>query len=181
MTKPPSGPDPAQESSNPELCEICGENPAVVHLTQVLDDQMTVLHLCKTCAVEKGVESPTLPDSSPLTDFLAQMDPSPEKHRPDPGDGCSFCGLTYGKFRETGRLGCPHCWVSFETQLRGLLRRVHGSTRHTGKVYLPADPSAAGRRQRLEALRRRLDRAVESEDFERAAELRDSIQELEKA
>jgi protein arginine kinase activator len=181
MTTPPSESDPAKGAAPPESCEICGENPAVVHLTQVLDDQMTVLHLCKSCAAEKGVDSPVVPDGSPLTDFLAQMDPSPDQHRPDPGEGCPFCGLTYWKFRETGRLGCPHCWVSFETQRRGLLRRVHGSTRHTGKVYLPADPSAAERRQRLEALRRRLDRAVESENFERAAELRDSIQELEKA
>jgi protein arginine kinase activator len=185
MTTPPEetgGVDPTGGAGSEGICELCGENPAAVHLTQVLDDQMTVLHLCKACAAEKGVESPEIPDSSPLTDFLAQMDLSGDQPRPDDsGEGCPFCGLTYGKFRETGRLGCPHCWESFETQLRGLLRRIHGSTRHAGKVYLPADPSAAERRQRLEAMRRKLERAVESEDFERAAELRDSIQELERA
>lgn len=181
MTPPPEGSDPMDASAPDGICELCGENPAVVHLTQVLDDQMTVLHLCKACAAEKGVDSPEIPDTSPLTDFLAQMDLSGDQPRPESSEGCPFCGLTYGKFRETGRLGCPHCWESFETQLRGLLRRVHGSTRHAGKVYLPADPSAAERRQRLEALRRKLERAVESEDFERAAELRDSIQELERA
>ena len=88
MTTPTEGSGATGDSGSEGICELCGENPAVVHLTQVLDDQMTVLHLCKACAAEKGVESPEIPDSSPLTDFLAQMDPSPEKHRPDPGDGC---------------------------------------------------------------------------------------------
>ena len=162
-------------------CQMCGDKPAIIHLTQVVDDEMTVLHLCKECAAQKGLDSPEVPESSPLTDFLAQMDPSVDQARQDPGEGCPFCGLTYAKFRETGRLGCPHCWATFETSLRGLLRRIHGSTRHSGKVYLPADPSAADRRQRLEGLRRKLDRAVDSEDFERAAELRDSIKAMEGA
>ena len=179
---PPPGAAPdSQDATGEGLCEVCGHNPVAIHLTQVVDDEMTVLHLCKGCAAEKGLESPEMPASSPLTDFLAQMDGSPDEVRPEAGEGCSFCGLTYGKFRETGRLGCPHCWATFETQLRALLRRVHGSTRHSGKVYLPADPSAAERRRRVEGLRRRLERAVESEDFERAAELRDTIQALEGA
>jgi protein arginine kinase activator len=92
---------------------------------------------------------------------------------------CAFCGLTFAAFRESGRLGCPHCYASFESHLRGLLRRIHGGTQHVGKVYLPSDPTASERAKRLEGLRRRLQRAVESEDFERAAEIRDLIRSLE--
>jgi protein arginine kinase activator len=92
---------------------------------------------------------------------------------------CGFCGLTFTDFRETGRLGCPHCWVTFDTHLRGLLRRIHGGTTHLGKVYLPPDSTASDREKRLDGLRRRLQRAVDSEDFERAAELRDQIRALE--
>jgi protein-arginine kinase activator protein McsA len=50
-----------------------------------------------------------------------------------------------------------------------------------GKVYLPPDPSASDMERRLDGLRRKLHRAVESEDFERAAELRDQIRSLEPA
>jgi protein arginine kinase activator len=118
----------------------------------------------------------------PLTDFLAQMGEGSPISAEAPADvRCSFCGLSFQDFRDTGRLGCPHCYTSFEPHLRGLLRRIHGGTQHMGKVYLPPDPTASEMEKRLEALRRKLQRAVESEDFERAARLRDEIRTLEPA
>jgi protein arginine kinase activator len=99
----------------------------------------------------------------------------------DAGHQCSFCGLTFGQFRETGRLGCPHCYETFEAHLRRLLRRIHGSVQHVGKVYLPPDPTASEMEKRLDGLRRKLYRAIEAEDFERAAEVRDQIRSLEPA
>jgi protein arginine kinase activator len=71
--------------------------------------------------------------------------------------------------------------VTFDTHLTGLLRRLHGGTQHVGKVYLPPDPSRAEQQERLAGLRRKLDRAVQTEDFERAAQLRDLIRTLEGA
>lgn len=158
-------------------CEGCGEKEAVIHLTQVVNNEMTVLHLCESCAAEKGLES--LPDPiSPLSDFIAQMGGTPE--RPAGVDEqCPFCGLTYADFKEVGRLGCPECWTTFQEPLEKLVRRVHGSTHHIGKVYLPPDPTASELEKRLEGLRNRLERAVEAEDFERAAQLRDQIRSLE--
>jgi protein arginine kinase activator len=85
------------------------------------------------------------------------------------------------QFKKTGRLGCSHCYVTFEPHLRNLLRRLHGNLQHVGKVYLPPDPSAAEKRERLAGLRRKLDRAVEAEDFEQAARIRDQIRTLEMA
>ena len=82
---------------------------------------------------------------------------------------------------QTGRLGCSHCYVTFEGNLRGLLRRLHGSVQHVGKVYLPPDPTRAEQQERLAGLRRKLDKAVELEDFERAAQIRDMIRTLEGA
>jgi len=164
------------------LCEQCGAESASVHLTQIVNNEMRTLHLCETCAAEKGVEGVPVPENSPLVDFLAQMGAGPPPPRgesrgtPAP---CGFCGLTFQAFRESGRVGCPHCWSTFDPQLRPLLRRVHGATQHVGKVYLPPDPSESVREKRLEALRKKLGRAVELEDFERAAEIRDLIRDLE--
>ncbi|MGE0161376.1 MAG: UvrB/UvrC motif-containing protein, partial [Gemmatimonadales bacterium] len=130
---------------------------------------------------EKGLESTPEPAAFPLTDFLAQMGKDPAVEADPSATPCSFCGLTFKDFRETGRLGCPHCYETYGPHLQRLLRRVHGGTQHVGKVYLPPDPSASDLQRRLEALRRKLNRAVESEDFERAAELRDEIRSLEPA
>ena len=161
-------------------CQNCGSENAVIHLTQIVDDEMKTLHLCDRCAAEKGLETSTVPANFPLTDFLANMGPedrSPEEETPT--RSCSFCGLTFAEFKETGRLGCPHCWSSFEVQLRGLLRRIHGGSQHVGKVYLSPDPSVSEREKRLDALRRKLQRAVDLEEFERAAKLRDEIRATE--
>jgi len=163
------------------VCDNCGAGDAVVHLTQIVNNEMSTFHLCEKCAAEKGLETAPEPANFPLTDFLAQMGREDTAQTPSSEERCSFCGLIFADFRETGRLGCPHCYATFEPHLRGLLRRIHGGTQHMGKVYLPPDPSATEMEKRLEALRRKLQRAVDAEDFERAARIRDQIRTLEPA
>lgn len=162
------------------LCDNCGKNEAEVHLTQIVENEMTTVHLCPVCAAEKGLDAATGTKSLPLTDFLAQMG---QGVATEEGAGiagpCSYCHTTVEDFRRTGRLGCPHCYSIYESQLRAILRRIHGSTQHLGKVYVPPASQFADRAQRLAGLRRKLQRAVEAEDFERAALLRDQIREIE--
>jgi protein arginine kinase activator len=161
-------------------CQKCMSENAVVHLTQVVDDQMKTLHLCERCAAEQGLETSTVPENFALTDYLQQLSPPGKSPTPEAAErNCAFCGLTFAEFKETGRLGCPHCWASFESDLRGLVRRIHSASQHVGKVYLSPDPSISEREKRLDALRRKLQRAVELEDFERAAEIRDEIRAAE--
>ncbi len=164
-------------------CENCGAAPAVIHLTQVVNNQMSSLHLCEECAAAKGLETPDAPAGSAfaLQEFLADMGGAPTTPRSEPTveEKCGFCGLTFKRFRALGRLGCPHCYVAFEGHLRQLLGRIHNSTQHVGKVYLPPDPTASQLERRLEGLRGQLRRAVDAEDFERAAGLRDEIRQLE--
>ena len=164
-----------------QVCDICGGPGAVVHLTQVVDNETRTSHLCENCAAEKGIQATSAPGNLHLADFLAKMGgDAPGTSGPSQEDlTCPFCGLTTGHFKEVGRLGCPQCYPTFETYLRGLLRRIHGGTQHVGKVYLPPDPSVSEKEKRLEALRRKLTRAIDTEDFERAAELRDQIRTLE--
>ena len=163
------------------VCDNCGSTDAVVHLTQIIDNAMSTHHLCEQCATEKGLDA--MPETSdvPLIDVIAQMTDEAPASADAAGVECSFCGLTFTDFRQTGRLGCPHCYETFGKQLPRLLRRIHGGVKHVGKVYLPPDPTASELEKRLEGLRRGLDRAVHDEDFERAAELRDEILSLEPA
>ena len=156
----------------------CG-NPAVVHLTQVVNNKSTTQYLCKACAAAKGISTDP-PTDLDVSDFLAQLgDQGSSSRPPQPTGSCSFCEMTFDDFKETGRLGCPHCFTSFESSLRRLLNRIHGASQHVGKVYLPPDPAAADQGRRLDGLRRSLQRAVDAEDFERAAVLRDEIREHE--
>ncbi len=143
-------------------------NPAVVHLAQIENGKVSnTKYWCKSCAEAKGISTKT-PSSFERSDAAAE-------------ESCTFCDTTMKDFKDTGLLGCPHCYTSFEPGLRRLLNRIHGSSQHLGKVYLPPDPSARDLDARVQALRRRLRRAVDAEDFERAALLRDRIRELEPA
>lgn len=160
------------------LCDHCGQNEAIIHLTQIVENQMSTFHLCEACAAEKGLQPGVEPGNFPLSDFLAQVGKAPTEGG-GPNGPCAYCGLRLEEFRKSGRLGCSHCYVTFESNLRTLLRRLHGGTQHVGKVYLPPDPTLAEQQERLAGLRRKLSRAVEREDFERAAQIRDMIRTLE--
>lgn len=158
-------------------CDNCGRNDPVIQLTQVENNEMRVLHLCEKCATERGVEPETQKMNAPLVDFLAQMGKGV-------GEGqasgrCPSCGMTAAQLRQTGRLGCSMCYSHYDEYLRGLLRRLHGGTKHVGKVAMPADPKENDRIARMISLRRSLQRAVEAEDFEFAASLRDQLRQLE--
>ena len=169
------------------LCENCGEREAQIHLTQIVNNNVTQLHLCEQCAAEKGVETGASVAKFPLGDFLASLGKSSGGEQADvaPGVACPFCGGTLKDFRETGRLGCARCYTTFEPHLRDLLRRLHGSSRHAGEAYAGATgaeavsaPAAAPSRD-VGDLREQLKRAVETENFELAAELRDKLKVLE--
>ncbi|HEX7241387.1 MAG TPA: UvrB/UvrC motif-containing protein [Longimicrobiaceae bacterium] len=160
-------------------CDNCGKNPAVIHLTQIVDNETSTFHLCEACAAAKGLETEVAPETAPLTDFLAQMGKGLVSGSASGAGACEFCGLTMNDFKRTGRLGCPHCYSQFDQHLRGLLRKLHGGTQHMGKVYLPPHPRESDRTARVASLRRSLQRAVDAEDFERAAVLRDQIRRLE--
>jgi protein arginine kinase activator len=160
------------------VCDSCKERDAVVHLTQIVENAVTQLHLCEKCAAEKGVETTVAMPKHPLAGLLqAAQQQAPMSH----GDAvrCTFCSATLRDFKASGRLGCAHCYGAFESSLRELLRRVHGNSRHVGRRYDPPSPDVLERETTLGELRDRLRRAIESEQFELAADLRDRIRVME--
>lgn len=158
-------------------CESCREREAVVHLTQIVSDTVSQLHLCEVCAAERGVEAPS-PPKSPLGSFLAAMGKGGTEELASPAAAesrCPRCEATLRDFREAGRLGCPSCYGTFAGPLRELLRRLHGATTHVGERYHGPGETEMARAAAREALREALRDAVEHEQFERAAELRDQL------
>ena len=160
------------------LCEICSKNEATVHYTEIINNRAAEMHLCEDCAREKGaVIKPHFPLAdllAGLTDFQAPLTVEKGKAKQ-----CSHCGLTYADFRKIGRLGCGQCYYTFKDNLSSLLKRVHGSSEHVGKVPVSSGGEAEVSRT-LRELRERLHQAVQKEEFEKAVELRDRIKELEK-
>ena len=161
------------------LCDICRKRDATVHLTEIINDKMTKLHLCEECAQEKSVEMEThfgLSDLlSGLTDVGNVDQPQVKK-----GTKCDFCGMTFYDFQKTGRLGCPKCYETFKAQLAPLLRRIHGQEVHMGKLPMKVKSGKLSKDAKdLHSLKVKLQKTISLEDFEEAAKLRDQIRVIE--
>ena len=167
-------------------CEHCNK-PKTVHVTEIKAGAKIEKHLCKDCPfVNEGVGAQAKahqPINELLNNFvLAHSSGSPAARTA--GKACEVCGTTWKKFKENGLLGCENDYALFEEELTPLLKRAHeGATHHTGKV--PARRGGEGTVRRrpptLGRLRRDLQRAVDSEDYEAAARLRDQIAEAERS
>lgn len=167
-------------------CQQCGEREAVVHLTQIVDNEVSTIHLCERCAAERGIESEVDLEKSPIGSLLATVGKEVGAGLPETetvGLGhlrCGDCGATLQDFRDIGRLGCPECYTTFARPLRELLRRLHGATHHLGERYVaPGSPARRDAEAQMRELREQLERAIETENFERAAEVRDQLRALE--
>lgn len=173
-------------------CDHC-DNEATVHEVTVAGGVPHEKHLCETCARDAGlVVAAQLPISQLLTHAVVQK-ASARVVGPGVSSGCPECGTTFGEFKESGLLGCPACYRSFEKHLSPLLDRAHeGATHHVGKVPSRAlRASRAGgsgegaiesllgpaeeRARRGRLLRQQMESAIAAEEYERAARLRDEL------
>ena len=159
-------------------CDLCGKKKATVHLTEIVDEQMSEMHLCEDCAREKSVQMEQqfgLADLlAGLADFGKQIKET-EKVKLE----CPNCGMNYDDFRKFGRLGCSDCYEAYKVHLSALLKKIHGSNHHFGKSPVRIPKLTKKKGDDLHELRMQLQQAIDSEDFERAAELRDRIREME--
>ncbi|CAJ1004526.1 MULTISPECIES: UvrB/UvrC motif-containing protein [Bacillales] len=163
-------------------CEECGKRPATLHLTKIVNGKKTEYHICEHCAQEKGDVFAGFHNFSinNLLSGLLHFDPMTKKSQ-EPVQKplrCETCGLTYAQFSKSGRFGCSDCYTFLGDRLDPLFRRIHGNTQHIGKV-----PERTGGqlklRKELEQLKSTLQHYIASEEFEKAAEIRDRIRALE--
>ena len=161
-----------------KTCMVCKKNPATIHLTDIVNNAKSEVDLCEECAKKQGISykapSPmTLPD---LLALIASASGAEEKELAEVT--CPKCGLKYGDFRQTGRLGCPHDYTVFRKGLLPILERVHGSAQHAGRA--PGHAGTANEKTlQLMQLKRKLAEAIRQESYEEAAQIRDSIGQLE--
>ena len=159
------------------LCELCKQSQATVHLTEIVNEQMSELHLCEACANQKGAQ---VESHFGLSDLLSGLSDFGKTQEPEEVStkACANCGMTYDDFRKAGRLGCAECYTTFKRSLGSLLKRIHGSPIHLGKSPARLVKPAKAKTE-LAELRRKLETAITDEAFEDAARLRDQIRRLE--
>jgi protein arginine kinase activator len=150
------------------MCEDCGLHVANVHCTQITDKETVVLHLCQECAHKKGIHV-SIEDSQTGDEKAAAVQKEVI---------CPACRMKLSRFQKSGRLGCDTCYSAFEKEVNDLLLQLHGSCSHKGKLYGRTVQHATASVD-VARLRDELHNAIRSEEFERAASIRDKINSLE--
>jgi protein arginine kinase activator len=160
-------------------CDNCNK-PATVHLTEIKGGKKIEKHLCEQCAAQN--EGLPVKSHTPINELLTNFVLAHSGLQREQTAACDHCGITWSEFRQSGLLGCEHDYQLFERDLTPLLQRAHeGATHHIGKVPARRGGSGVPAKRTLDSarLRKELSRAVESEDYERAAKLRDQIKQAE--
>ena len=165
------------------LCQNCGERPATVHLTKIMNHEKTELHLCEVCAKNVGNELGIVFEPSfNFQNFIAGLLEGDLNLYQQPNTNqeilCKNCGLTFPDFMSSGLLGCGECYHYFQTGLEPLLKKLHGSVQHTGKVPKRSGGKVRVRKE-ISDLRAELQQSISRENYEKAAFLRDEIRRLE--
>ncbi len=158
-------------------CQICKNNEATIHLTEIIDGSRSEMHICQECAAEQGV---TVKSQMPINELLSNLlasAPSDEEVSAGASKNvsCPYCGFTLDKFRKGALLGCPHDYEFFDHELLPLIEKAHnGQTQHCGKVPSKI-PSDSKKEIKVLNLQQQLEQAVQAENYEEAAKLRDRI------
>ena len=164
-------------------CQKCGANNANTHVKTIINGEFKEYDLCSECAHKLGYTN-VFADmdndfSSLLGSFFTNVLPARTQ-----ATRCEFCGSTYAEIAKTGQVGCANCYKLFADQLYPSIRRIHGNTTHCGKnsgraAAAEKKPAEMTKEEKLADMKKQLDAAVQEQDFERAAELRDKIKEME--
>jgi protein arginine kinase activator len=160
------------------LCTVCKQKEAKVHYSKLEGEKMLKVDLCEECAKQKGFDNPL---AYAMADMLMGLGAAQDIEQAAAAEGgelkCPHCGFTQADLKKSGRLGCPECYRAFAEGLEGLLKTMHKSTRHVGKV-----PEALRQTQdvkdRVKQLQKKLAKAIEGENFEQAAQLRDELKQM---
>ena len=166
------------------LCERCGKNAASIHVTHINNGEKIEKYLCEQCA--KETESVHFQTPISFHDFLTGLldmslgNAEQFKSYTEQKQSlqCPNCKMTFNEFRKIGRFGCAECYSTFHEQLNPIFKKLHGDHIHTGKIPNRAAGPLKIRRE-LETLKKDLRKAIEMEEYEAAAKLRDRIRALE--
>lgn len=161
------------------LCQNCGKKEATSHFKRIINGEKTESHLCADCAASMGYDtmfsSFGLSFGDLFSSFLGDI---PVSRLSSKVLRCEKCGCSFDDIAKNAMVGCADCYKTFYDKLEPTIKRIHGNTNHCGKV-----PQGAGEEvktaHKITELKAQLNRAIDEQNFERAAQLRDEIKALE--
>lgn len=172
------------------LCDKCHKREAKIYCTEIIDGQKKEQHLCEQCAADyasfqmNGTEDGKR--EMAVGSLLSGLLEKGYRNQEDNMDGiprCGGCGMSYSEFLKTGKFGCPTCYGTFGKVFDKSLKQIQGSDTHHGKVpkgFVSEADKAIDSIPEIDKLTLKLQYAIEKEEYEEAARLRDIIRDLKK-
>lgn len=177
-------------------CQNCGENEANIYYTQIINGVKKEINICQKCAQQLGLEqmnySMPIDFSSFFGEFLENNDTDMFQDYLPKKVQCSQCGMTLEEFAEMGKFGCANCYEVFHNQVDQLLKNIYGTDTHIGRKMLAnskqekiedkrveSNSKSKENLNKIEKLKQELKQAIQVENYEEAAKLRDEIKKLE--
>lgn len=166
------------------LCQRCQKRTANVHFTKIVNNNKVEMYLCEQCANEEGQFNLTASiNPFNIGNFLSSFmnfDSGDTTYVPHISQGvvCKKCGMSFEDFQKQGKLGCSECYKTYKDRLKPILKRLHGGVAHSGKA--PARISESKKvSDEINRLKQLLNEAIQREEYEKAAEIRDKIRAIE--
>jgi protein arginine kinase activator len=165
------------------LCELCNKHEATVHLTEIIKDIKSEVHLCDICTRDMGLNAKMSTFSLSVTEMMSLINSNSPIEQNEVF--CHACGTSFSKYSRSGMLGCVECYISFSESLKGIIIGYHGSIRHIGKMPHHAvsinksekkDLTAGG--FSIDSLKLHLEKLLDDENYEEAALIRDRIKKI---
>lgn len=174
------------------LCQKCKKRQANAHIHTMINGDEKDIYLCSQCAVEDGYANTlcNIFDMDPMMDMGSMMSSlldAPMTSALAREEKCPRCGATFSQISKSGKVGCAECYNTFFERLLPTIKRIHGNTVHTGKRLRTArlgsgtdekDENTQSTQSEIDELTARLAKAIKTQEFEQAAQLRDRINEL---
>jgi len=159
------------------VCQNCQKREASVLFAQIENGKRSGMYLCTECAKEK--EQVNIFSTFSISDFYSGFmgEPDLKQYESDTVPKkvvCDKCGMSYEEFQRVGRLGCYNCYDVFSEKLKPLLKRLHGNLEYKGKFPAKISKSIIDSKE-IENLKEQLNKAIQIEEYEKAAEFRDKI------
>lgn len=157
-----------------KICDQCGKTEAILTITEIdKEGKSREFSLCRDCAEKKGLVDKKLSIAEIFSELLKEKIEAEDQKLI-----CPTCSLSFAEFKKGGRLGCAHCYTAFQPKLTNFIKRIQGTTKHTGKQASHGEKHGETL-LKLQELRRELERAISQEEYEKAAAIRDRLRKFE--
>lgn len=168
------------------LCSLCKKRPGVVFFEQAASkpEERRKICLCEVCALSRGfINAAQVPDPTKIVQLIEDIDATDSKRNPDIKRLCPVCKRSLYKIRKTHYVGCAYCYTAFAHEIAQIVSSIYPMEDWRKKQIEALSPEFPYNQKpnlilEVEKLEKKLSKAVDKEDYEAAATLRDEINKL---